>query len=74
MHDGTPTCSPYNYDSLEDLLPCSHFFEEDEYENEEKYNLDNDTSDEDSLMSDKVVEEESWTFMKNPIYEENNEP
>ena len=74
MHDGTPTCSPYNDDSMEYLLPCSHFSEEDEYENEDKYNLDHDTSDEDSLMSDKDVEEESWTFMENPIYEENNEP
>ena len=59
VHDGTPTCSPYNDDSLEDLLPCSHFSEEDEYENEDKYNLDHDTSDKDSLMSDKDVEEES---------------
>ena len=25
-------------------------------------------------MSDKYVEEESWTFMENPFYEENNEP
>ena len=57
VHDGTPTCSPYNDDSLEYLLPCSHFSEEDEYENEDKYNLDHDTSDEDSLMSDKDVEE-----------------
>ena len=45
-----------------------------EYENEEQYNLDHDTSDEDFLMSDKNVEEESWKFMENPIYEENNEP
>ena len=74
VDDGTPTCSPYNDDSLEDLLPCSHFSEEDEYENGDKYNLDHDTSDEESLMFDKDVEEESWTFMENPIYEENNEP
>ena len=25
VHDGTPTCSPYNDDSLEDLLPCDLF-------------------------------------------------
>ena len=59
VHDGTPTRSPYNDDSLEDLLPCSHFSEEDLYENGDKYNMDHDTSDEDSLMSDKYVEEES---------------
>ena len=36
--------------------------------------MEHDTSDEDSLMSDKDVEEESWTFMENPVYEENDEP
>ena len=40
--------------------------------------MEHDTSDEDSLMSDKDVDEESWTFMENPVYdmykEENNEP
>ena len=50
------------------------FFDKDEYENEARYNLDHDTSEKDSLMSDKDVEEEFWTFMENPIYEENNEP
>ena len=25
VHDGTPTCSPYNDDSLEVLLPCDLF-------------------------------------------------
>ena len=71
-------CSPYNDDSLEGLLPCDLFSEEDEYENEDKYNLEHDTSDKDSLISDKDVDEESWTFMENPVYdmnkEENNEP
>ena len=37
IHDGTPMCSPYNDDSLEGLLPCDLFSEEDEYENEDKY-------------------------------------
>ena len=78
VHDGTPTCSPYNDDILEGLLPCDLFFEEDEYENEDKYNLEHDTYDGDSLISDKYVDEESWTFMENPIYdmnkEENNDP
>ena len=54
------------------------FSEEDEYENEDKYNLEHDTSDEDSLMSNKDVDEDSWTFMENTVYdmseEENNEP
>ena len=63
---------------MEDLLPCDLFSEEDEYEGEEKYNLEHDTSDEQSLMSGKYVDEDSWTFMENPIYdifeEENNEP
>ena len=59
MHDGTPIGSPYNDDSLERLLPCDHFYEEDEYENEDKYNLEHDTSDEDSLISDKDIDEES---------------
>ena len=62
MHDGTPTYSPYNGDSLEGLLPCSHFFEEYEYENEDKYNLEHDTSDKDSLMSDKDVDNEPEIF------------
>ena len=78
MHDGTPTCSPYNDDSLEGLLPCHLFSEEDEYGEEEKYILEHDTSDEDFIMSDKDVEGDSWTFMENTIYdmyeEENNEP
>ena len=45
MHDTTPTCSPYNDDSMEGLLPCDPFSEEDEYEYEDKYILDHDTSD-----------------------------
>ena len=48
-------CSPYNDDSLEGLLPCEIFSEEDEYENEDKYNFEHDTSDEDSLIYDKDV-------------------
>ena len=40
--------------------------------------MEHDTSDEDSLMSDKDVDEESWTIMENPVYEmykeENNKP
>ena len=39
--------------------------------------MEHDTSDEDSLIPDKDVNEESWTFMENPVYdmnkEENNE-
>ena len=74
MHDGTPTCSPYNDISLEGLLPCDLFSEEDE----DKYSLDHDISNEDSLMSDKDIDEDSWTFIENPIHdiseEENNEP
>ena len=38
------------------------FSEEDEYENEDKYNLEHDTSDEDSCMSDKDVDNELETF------------
>ena len=74
VHDGTPTCSPYNDDSLEGLFPYDIFFEEYEYEEEDKYIMKHDTSDEDSLMSEKYVEEESWTFMENLVYEENDEP
>ena len=78
VHDGTPTCSPYNDDSLEGLLPCDLFFEEYEYEDEDKYSLEHDTRDKDSLMSDKDVDHDSQTFMENPIYnmyeEENDEP
>ena len=59
IHDGTPMCSPYNDDSMEGLLPCNLFSKEDEYENEGKYNLEHDTSDEDSLISDKDVDVES---------------
>ena len=40
--------------------------------------LEHDTSDEDSLISDKDIDEESWTFMENTVYDmnkkENNEP
>ena len=54
------------------------FEEEDEYEEEDNYSLEHDTSDVDSLMSDKDVDEDSWTFIENPIYdmyeEENIEP
>ena len=67
----------YNDDSLEGLLPCDLFSEEDDSDQaEDKYSLEHDASDEDSLMSDKVVDEDYWTFMENPIYdmsEENNE-
>ena len=59
VHDGTHIGSPYNDDILERLLPCDHFYEEDEYENEDKNNLEHDTSDEDSLIPDKDVDEES---------------
>ena len=75
--DGTPMCSPYKDDSMEGLLPCDLFYEEDEYENEDKYSLEHGTSDEDSPIPNKDVDEESWTFMENPVYdmnkEENNE-
>ena len=58
-------------------LPYDLFSEEDEYENEDKYNLEHDTSDEDSLIPNKDVDGDSQTFMENPIYdmskEENNE-
>ena len=59
IHDETPMCSPYNDESLEGLLACDLFFEEDEYENEDKYSLEHDTSDEYSLIPDKDVDEES---------------
>ena len=59
VHDGTPTCSPYNDNILEGLLPCELFSEEDKYENEDKYSLEHDTSDEDSLIRNKDVDEES---------------
>ena len=40
--------------------------------------MEHDTSDEDSLIPDKDVDEESWTFMKNTVCdmnkEENNDP
>ena len=40
--------------------------------------MEHDTSDEDSLIPNKDIDEESWTFMENPVYdmnkEENNEP
>ena len=49
----------YNDDNLEGILPCDLFSEEDEYENEDKYGLEHDTSDEDSLISDKYVDEGS---------------
>ena len=49
------------------------FSKEDEHEDEYKYSLDHDTSDEDSLMSDKDVDEDSWTFMENPVYDINKE-
>ena len=71
VHDGTPTCSLYSDDSLDGLLPCDLFSEEDEYENEDKYNLLHDTSDQDSLMSDKDVDNEPEIFdgfVDSPIY------
>ena len=55
------------------------FFEEYDCDKEEdKYSLEHDTSDEESLMFDEDVDEDSWTVMENPIYdmskEENNKP
>ena len=59
IYDGSPMCSPYNDDSPEGLLPCDLFSKEYEYENEDKYSLEHDTSDEYSLISDKDIDEES---------------
>ena len=76
--DDTRPCSPYTDDSLEGLLPYDLFSKDDQYGNEDKYNLEHGTSDRDSLISDKYIDEESWTFMENPVYdmnkEENNKP
>ena len=46
-------------DHMMAMFPCSHFSEEDEYENEDKYNFEHGTSDGDSLISDKDIDEES---------------
>ena len=52
--------------------------EEDCDQEEDKYSLEHDECDEDSLVSDKVFDEYSWAFMEDPIYdkteEEYNEP
>ena len=56
--DDTRPYSPYNDDSLEGLLSYDLFSEEDEYKNEDKYNLEHDTSDEDSLISEKDIDED----------------
>ena len=48
------------------------FSEEDEYENEDNYNLEHDTCDEESLMSDKDVDNEPETFdgfVDSPVYD-----
>ena len=59
IRDGTAMCSPYNDDIPKGLLPCDLFSEEDEYGNEDRYNSEHDISDEDSIMSNKDVDEES---------------
>ena len=54
--------------------------EEDCNQEEDKYSLEHDECDEDSIMSNKVFDEDSWTFMEDPIYDmteeysEYNEP
>ena len=64
---------------MEGLLPCDLFSEEEDCNQEEdKYSLEHDECDEDSIMSNKVFDEDSWTFMEDPIYDmsekEDNKP
>ena len=48
---GTNPTNEHNDDSLEGLLPCDLFFEEDDYDHEEGYSQGCDTSEEESLTS-----------------------
>ena len=65
VYDSTLACSPYNDESLESLLPCDLFSEEDDPDKEEdKYSLGCDASDEESLISDVDGGDEYWNFME----------
>ena len=55
----------HNDDSLEGLLPCDLFSEEDDYDHEEGYRIRCDTSEEESLTSE--MDDNFETSIKNPI-------
>ena len=52
---GTNPTSEHNYDSLEGLLPCDLFSEEDDFDHEEGYSQRCDTSEEESLTSERMI-------------------
>ena len=78
VYDETPPCSPNGDEGLEGLLSCNIFeaklFEEDYYEHEEASTLqEHEAFDEDSLIFDKDVADNYWSFMENPIYDMSRE-
>ena len=58
---------------LESWVPCDIFdtrhFEEDGFEQNEKYRHGHDTSDEASLIFDIDGDDDYWTFNENPTYD-----
>ena len=72
-HDGTPTFSPYNDDTMEGycLVTFSLKNMSMKMRTSITWSMIQVTK---TPLSNKDVEEESWTFMENPVYKENNEP
>ena len=64
---GTNPTNEHNDDSLEGLLPCDLFSEEDDYDHEEGYSQGCDTSDEESLSSE--MDDSYETLIENLILE-----
>ena len=71
--DESPPWSPSDDKYLESWVPCDIFetqrFEEDGFEQNEKYRHGLDTSDEASLISDIDGDDNYWTFIENPTYD-----
>ena len=63
----TNPTNEHNDDSLEGLLPCDHFSEEDDYDHEKGYSQGCDTNEEESLTSE--TDDNFETLIKNPILE-----
>ena len=64
---GTNPTNEHHDDSLEGLLPCDLFSEEDDYDHDEGYSQNCDTSDEESLTFD--MDDGYETLLEDPIFE-----
>ena len=73
MCDDTPLCSPHGAEGWESWVPYDIFetqlFEEDCFEQNEECSQGLDTNDEASLISNIDGDDDYWTFIENPTYD-----